>query len=270
MLLYFKCSVASRTSTLHTSYTSNTSLIFTPNLIWTDPTHPMDPTLARSPTLRRSFERNVIDVDYKFILIRSIKIRLIDEDRLRGFCMATRNVNAWAFGSLHFHLHQTHLNDEHLSACEIWESKRIVHIVSHCIIRMSWMHPNPNVQSWFDEFRTCFVLEGCVEGHWQMRQMMEMTQARQRQAEWRGVLEVLLQLFGSLRARRDSTVHSSKSVFGDSVLTKKNRFEHLEWQVFWRVAQVGFGLTAGGPRCSLKPSILAMVTLKYVEVRWTQ
>lgn len=54
-----------------------------------------------------------------------------------------------------------------------------------------------------------------------MRQMMEMLQARQRQAEWRGVLEVLLQLFGSLRARHDSTVHSSKSVFGDSVLTKK-------------------------------------------------
>ena len=62
----------------------------------------MDPTLARSPTLRRSFERNAIDVDYKFILIRSIKIRLIDEDRLRGFCMATRNVNAWAFGSIIF------------------------------------------------------------------------------------------------------------------------------------------------------------------------
>lgn len=62
----------------------------------------MDPTLARSPTLRRSFERNAIDVDYKFILIRSIKIRLIDEDRLRGFCMATRNVNAWAFGSFIF------------------------------------------------------------------------------------------------------------------------------------------------------------------------
>lgn len=60
----------------------------------------MDPNLARSPTLRRSFERNAIDVDYKFILIRSIKIRLID--RLRGFCMATRNVNAWAFGSFIF------------------------------------------------------------------------------------------------------------------------------------------------------------------------
>lgn len=40
--------------------------------------------------------------------------------------------------------------------------------------------------------------------------------------------------------------------------------------VFRRVAQVGFGLTARGPRCSLKPSILAMVTLKYVEIRWTQ
>lgn len=228
----------------------------------------MDPTLARSPTLRRSFERNAIDVDYKFILIRSIKIRLIDEDRLRGFCMATRNVNAWAFGSFMFISIKLTWMMNIFQIVKFENQKRIVHIVSHCIIRMSWMHPNPNVQSWFDEFRTCFVLEGCVEGHWQMRQMMEMTQARQRQAEWRGVLEVLLQLFGSLRARRDSTVHAVRS--------KSRRvevcfwwFEHLEWQVFWRVAQVGFGLTAGGPRCSLKPSILAMVTLKYVEVRWS-
>lgn len=186
----------------------------------------MDPTLARSPTLRRSFERKAIDVDYKFILIRSIKIRLIDEDSLRGFCMATRNVNAWAFGSFIFiSIKLTWMmNIFQLVKSENQNASSIsYHIASseclECIqIRMCsrdmmsfehvlyWRDALRDIDKWDRWWRN--VTSSSATGG-MARRLGGLVAAVWESQRWSW----------QHRARRE--VEESKSVFGDSVLTKK-------------------------------------------------